>query len=290
MANRSTVYICGCVRNVDSYLHDVFKNIHKMIQTFQDYHIIMSYDESNDRSLDVLRQLQQDYPNKMTIIIGDEPLTRIRTQNISNARNRILQHIRDIPQKERYEYFIMMDMDDVCADKINIDCLLDSFSDEKVKQWDALSFNRNEYYDIWALSIYPYTFSCWHYNNSRQIQNRMKSLLKKQLVVCKREKKLLQCISAFNGFSIYKTEKFIRNHYEWNVHKTLEIYPRSIVRIMSEAVHSDPIARHDDCEHRYFHISASQMNGSRICVSPNILFGVKQPSPTLFGLHRRMQR
>ena len=106
----------------------------------------------------------------------------------------------------------------------------------------------------------------------------------------KREKKLLQCISAFNGFSIYKTEKFIRNHYEWNVHKTLEIYPRSIVRIMSEAVHSDPIARHDDCEHRYFHISASQMNGSRICVSPNILFGVKQPSPTLFGLHRRMQR
>ena len=30
--------------------------------------------------------------------------------------------------------------------------------------------------------------------------------------------------------------------------------------------------RGDDCEHRYFHIRATQQNGARICISPEILF------------------
>jgi len=100
----------------------------------------------------------------------------------------------------------------------------------------------------------------------------MRLLLKKRLRVCKQQQKLSQCISAFNGFAIYRTDKFIDSNYEWNVHKALDIYPNSMVRVMSETVHSEPIARHDDCEHRYFHIRASQMNGARICISPEILF------------------
>ena len=273
MTNCGKVYICGCVRNVESYLKDVFKNIKKMTGLFKEYHILMSYDKSDDKSLETLQSIQRDCPvNKMTIIIGDEPLSRIRTQNISNARNRILEHIRNIPIDERYEYFIMMDMDDVCVGKMDLKCLYDSFHHQNAKDWDTLSFNRNPYYDIWALSIYPYTFSCWHYNRSTQIQRQMRLLLKKRLRVCKQQQKLSQCISAFNGFAIYRTDKFIDSNYEWNVHKALDIYPNSMVRVMSETVHSEPIARHDDCEHRYFHIRASQMNGARICISPEILF------------------
>jgi hypothetical protein len=100
----------------------------------------------------------------------------------------------------------------------------------------------------------------------------MRSLLEKRLHTCKQHRQLLQCISAFNGFAIYRTDKFIESHYEWNVHKALDIYPNSMVQVMSETVHSEPIARHDDCEHRFFHIRASQMNGARIRISPDILF------------------
>ena len=35
-----------------------------------------------------------------------------------------------------------------------------------------------------------------------------------------------------------------------------------------------PLSLHrpDDCEHRYFHIRATQLNGARICISPDYLF------------------
>ena len=83
---------------------------------------------------------------------------------------------------------------------------------------------------------------------------------------------LLPCISAFNGFAIYRKNKFINVKYEWNIHKTLIIYPRENIDKMSHVVFQQPISRHDDCEHRYFHIRASQLNKARICISPSCLF------------------
>ena len=32
---------------------------------------------------------------------------------------------------------------------------------------------------------------------------------------------LLECLSAFNGFAIYKLEKFIDCSYEWNINKSI---------------------------------------------------------------------
>ncbi len=43
--------ICGTVKNCEPYLQKVFKNIEIIGQIFEDYKIIMSYDESNDESL-----------------------------------------------------------------------------------------------------------------------------------------------------------------------------------------------------------------------------------------------
>ena len=54
--------------------------------------------------------------------------------------------------------------------------------------------------------------------------------------------------------------------------KTLVIYPRINIDRMSRIVFEQPISRHDDCEHRYFHIRASQVNKANICISPMCLF------------------
>jgi hypothetical protein len=174
-----------------------------------------------------------------------------------------------------FEYFIMMDMDDVCSGKMNKKHLKHFLKLGNDLPWDALTFNRPTYYDIWALSIKPYTFSCWHYAKHKQIYNNMLHYVNKQLAevsVHDSRNALLPCISAFNGFGLYRTDKYIHSKYEWNVHATLAIYPKSEIDIMSRHVWSQPIARHDDCEHRYFHIRASQLNGARICISPVCLF------------------
>ena len=269
-------YICGCVKDCEPYLQSVFQNIRNLSQQFTDFRIIISYDESSDYSLNVLHKIRKTFPDgKMTVLMGDAPLTPIRTHNIANARNRILSEIRRDNPDSQFEYFIMMDMDDVCSGKLNISALetyLDCERNGNPIEWDALTFNRAKYYDVWALSIEPYTFSCWHYDNAKMIVSNMKMYIQNKLRAYGEQNRLLPCISAFNGFGIYRTAKYINIHYEWNIRHTLAIYPKNMIDIMSRQVGTEPISRHDDCEHRFFHISASKMNGARIFISPLCLF------------------
>ena len=275
--NRIKTYICGCAKDVGCYLDDVFNNIGFIGELFDDFHIIIYYDESNDNTLVKLNEYYEYYQNKMTVLIGKDPLTNIRTQNIAKARNGILTKIKELNQDD-FQYFIMMDMDEVCSCKFNKNALDSYLQYERTNNflsWDALSFNRIMYYDLWALSIDPYRFSCNHYENTHKVKNQMVHFLKEELgkVVLKNPNTgLLPCISAFNGFAIYRKNKFINIKYEWNIHKTLVIYPRLNIDKMSRVVFQQPISRHDDCEHRYFHIRASQLNKARICISPACLF------------------
>jgi hypothetical protein len=268
-------YICGCVRNCETHLNSVFQNIRNISQLFSDYQIIIAYDESSDYSFNQLHKIRKTFPDgKMTVLMSDTiSLTSIRTQNISNARNRILDEIRQ-NQKPNFDYFIMMDMDDICAGKMNISALdkyLHHERDGNPIKWDALTFNRPNYYDVWALSIKPYTFSCWHYSKGRTIATEMKKFIQNKLAETG-DNELIPCISAFNGFGIYRIEKYINIDYEWDVRRTLEIYPKNMIDIMSRHVGLEPIARFDDCEHRYYHICAAKTNGAQIFISPDCLF------------------
>ena len=275
--NKIKTYICGCAKDVGSYLDDVFNNIGFIGELFDDFHIIIYYDESDDNTLVKLNEYYEYYQSKMTVLIGEDPLTNVRTQNIANARNGILTKIKEF-NNDDFQYFIMMDMDEVCSCKFNkhaLDTYLQYERTNNPLSWDALSFNRIMYYDLWALSIDPYGFSCNHYENTHKVKNQMIHFLKEELgkVVLKNPNTgLLPCISAFNGFAIYRKNKFVDIKYEWNIHKTLVIYPREKIDAMSHAVFQQPISRHDDCEHRYFHIRASQLNKARICISPSCLF------------------
>ena len=270
------MYICGCVRNTGPYLNSVFHNIEKIIDTIDDYHIIISYDDSSDNSLNILKMYKDKYKNKMSLLIGPKKLSEIRTENIANARNLIINKINSLNQKD-FRYFIMMDMDDVCAKPINIEVFKYVINKEKTTPlaWDTISFNRRDYYDLWALSIYPYTFSLLHYKNTHKVKCYMKNTL--NLKFTEEIKKngnngLVNCISAFNGFAIYRKDIFSNVKYEWNVRKLFEIYPKKMVDVMSKHLWQEPISRLDDCEHRYFHIRASIQNKARICISPMILF------------------
>lgn len=270
-------YICGCAYNVEPFLSKVLKNIQTLCESFDDYYIIFSYDDSEDNTLELLENFMIKHPGKMKIIKGNSQLGEIRTQNIANARNKILDTIREVNLKW-FDYFIMMDMDDVNSVKMNLNVLntfIESERNEEPLSWDSLSFNRVIYYDLWALSIEPYTFSCNHYNNVRKVKHLMVQHVKDamgQAILRDPNHGLVSCISAFNGFAIYRTQKFINIKYEWNIHKTLTIYPKYIIDQMSRAVCEQPMNRHDDCEHRYFHIRASQLNNARICISPMCLF------------------
>ena len=79
--NKIKTYICGCAKDVGCYLDDVFNNIGFIGQLFDDFHIIIYYDESDDNTLVKLNEYYEYYQSKMTVLIGEYPLTNVRTQN-----------------------------------------------------------------------------------------------------------------------------------------------------------------------------------------------------------------
>ena len=265
--------ICGPVKNCAPYLKNVFENMEKIGSIFDDYIILIYYDVSTDNTLDILKEYQLTNP-KMSFYVNNKPVSKFRTHNLAIARNYCLNFVRN--NRDKFPFFIMMDCDDVNAKNINTDILKKYLNRE---DWDGLSFNTSpKYYDIWALSIKPYYFSYVHFShtpihNHHLIANYIDKLLKDAP-----KGGLLKCISSFNGFSIYKTSKFLNTYYDGRIRT--DLFPKEFINEHSKVAKSKLIyqqfcncnGKYEDCEHRAFHIQAIKNSGAKITISPEVLF------------------
>jgi hypothetical protein len=264
--------ICGTVRNCGPYLDKVFENILKISTIFKKYEIIIFYDNSTDNSIERLEYYKSKIKN-LKFYQNKHSLSKFRTHNLANARNYLLNYVK--AKQHKFDFFIMMDMDDVNAKDCNINVLKYYLNRT---DWDGLSFNTDPmYYDIWALSKQPFTFSYNHFPNNNKyhklIGKYMDMLLKKIP-----EDKLLSCISSFNGFSIYRTNKFMNTKYDGFPRP--ELLPPHLLNMHKQIMKSNIIykiyptvdGRVEDCEHRAFHISAIQNSHAKIRISPKVLF------------------
>jgi hypothetical protein len=271
--------ICGPVKNCEPYLPKVLENMEKIGTLFNDYKILIYYDKSNDNTLDILKEYQKTNA-KMLFYVNKQPSSSFRTHNLAIARNFCLNFVRQ--NREKFPFFIMMDCDDVNCKEINIDNLKKYLY---CNTWDGLSFNTTpKYYDIWALSIYPFCFSYNHFEDNVKYYSIMQDFIDKLLKKAKTENKLLECISSFNGFSIYRTNMFLNTKYDGRVR--LDIIPKINLRAHKNVTKSNLVfkqylkedgtinvdGKFEDCEHRAFHIQARQNSGARIMISPDVLF------------------
>lgn len=264
--------ICGPVKNCGPYIEKVLENVEKIGALFDDYNIILFYDHSNDDTLKKLKKFKEKN-NRLGYYINAKVVSSFRTHNIAFARNYCLRKIRE--KYSNYPFFIMMDFDDVNCKNVRPE-VLKKYLDRE--DWDALSFNTvPKYYDIWGLSIYPYSFSYNHFKNNNQyyniIQNYVDDKLKKLP-----SGGLLACLSSFNGFSIYRTSKFIDCYYDGKIR--MDLMPKRLIDIHSFITQSPIIfkkyitvdGRFEDCEHRAFHMQAVFKNNAKIRISPEVLF------------------
>ena len=255
--------ICGTIKNCGPYLEKVFQNIETIGNAFEDYKIVLAYDHSHDNSLSFLQTYQLNHASKVILYIEPLPPLPYRPYNIARARNKCLDIIRD--QFSEYEYFIMIDCDDVCATPVKLEPLL--YYLRINTNWDALSFNKAPYYDTWALSKYPYVFSNMHFAYPERygafIENIIKTTPKGTLI---------HCLSAFNGFAIYRTNQFI--HYFYDPRPRLDLIPKELIQQniqLCGPMYFKGKATMVDCEHRSFHLMAVN-NGARIRIAPEIIF------------------
>jgi len=257
--------ICGTVKDCAPYLEKVFQNIETIGKIFQDYKIIISYDKSQDNSYSFLINYQNNNPEKFILHTGNEPLTNFRVHNIAKARNACLDIIRN--QFSDYEYFIMIDCDEVNIEPVRLEYIL--YYLKINTEWDAITFNKEPYYDLWALSKYPYCFSCMHFKNWKQWGEFIKKIIEETP-----PKTLIPCLSAFNGFGIYRTNKFIDGFYDPTVR--LDLLPKHLLTATEQASKSklylEGKAAKVDCEHRSFHLMAINKHNARIRIAPEIIF------------------
>lgn len=268
---------CGAVKNCGRYLGKVLKNIERLGSLFENYAIVIYLDKSNDNSHDILKKYAKMNP-RLTFYYNPTPISKFRTHRLAHARNECLKII--YSKFIHYPYFIMMDFDDVCSQPVKIDVLKKYLHEDT---WDALSFNKNPYYDVWALSIHPYVVSFLHLQkinpNERVRQNDKKyepqRYVSATLAVATN---LVSCISAFNGFAIYRASKFINCYYDGKLRLDLfsKSYLSSTLSITKNALMFGKVGSEtsaiEDCEHRAFHVMAKNKNGARIMIAPEILF------------------
>tara|TARA_B100001758_G_C18400652_1_gene608766 strand:- start:1104 stop:1925 length:822 start_codon:yes stop_codon:yes gene_type:complete len=260
----SSCLICGCVKNCEQYLNNVFKNIEQIQKLFEKSRIIISFDISNDFTLKRLIELKKYFD--IDIIINKDALTNSRTVNIERARNKILNKIYN--EYSDYTYFIMIDMDDVSSKPINVNVLQEVFREDKINIWDGLFFNNANYYDFWALNFKDFQYSCWHSSNVKRLINLMNKEFKQE----SEGKEFIECQSAFGGFGIYKINRFINCNYRslidltlFNTQSIKNVYEKyGIQYIFNPNIY--------DCEHRYFNLNAIRQNNVRLFIYNKNLF------------------
>jgi len=264
--------ICGPVKNCGPYLNRVLSNVEKIGALFEDYQIILFYDHSTDDTLLKLKQYQKKN-HKLLFFINKKQISLFRTHNIAFARNHCIDKVRE--KYSDYPFFIMMDFDDVNCKNVQPEILKKYLNRD---DWDALSFNTvPKYYDIWGLSIYPYSFSYNHFKNNQSYYNFLQNYVDNKLKKLP-EGDLLSCLSSFNGFAIYRTEKFLNCYYDGKIR--MDLIPKRLIDIHSFVTQSPVIykryqtvdGRFEDCEHRAFHMQGIFKNGAKIRISPEVLF------------------
>ena len=287
---KNCICICGAVKDCSQWLNLVLCNIEQIGSVFNNYKIIMYYDKSDDDTLAILEKYSKKN-SAFTLLINqnhDDWKDKPRTHKIANARNKCLEEMRRICPK--YEYFAMIDCDDVCAQPVQLHRFIKNL---KRNDWDALSFNSNNYYDQWAVSLKHLPYSVWHFEqpNALQIyQDAVKGAIERTP-----NGELTQVLSAFNGFAIYRTKLFVDAVYDGNarldlippflLNKNIQTcgpvlpYFWSTDRALNEQKETDPYGIYDhkklpqqDCEHRSFHLYGAFVNGARIRISPDIIF------------------
>jgi len=247
-----------------------------MRQIFNKLNVLAFYDNSHDNSLEILNDFKANCAlgTDIDILINSESRSKsaLKTENIAFARNALLKHIKEYFHD--YEYFMMLDTNEyACIGDINLNTLENAMTNNS--EWDAISFDRAAgYYDLWALSFDPYIYSFFHFNQDWQlVLEKMRTSFTNLLADYRKNKPaaLIPVYSAYNGFALYKTNKFLNCAYNTNIQ--LDLFPAELLQKQMELINSPRSNRtNDDCEHRAFHLEAIRKNGAKIMVSTQFLF------------------
>ena len=85
--------ICGTIKNCEKYINDVLKNMKLIGLLFEDFDIILFYDNSEDKTLNILKDFQKENNN---LYISDFDIIALKSilasiDDYMNSNNNIME-------------------------------------------------------------------------------------------------------------------------------------------------------------------------------------------------------
>lgn len=209
--------ICSTIKNEEKNLNSFFKILDKIIDTFDDYFIILIESDSTDKTYENAKKLLSNYKGVVTKIKTDH--LRLRTERISLCRNTYLQFIKKDKNLSNYNYMIVADADKVNSNITKIS-ILNSIKTAP-QNWVGIFANQKYlYYDLWPLRIdnhiendcYQDFIKLSETNSTRKAY--FSVIFKKFFLIKKFQDRFIKVKSAFGGFGIYKLKEVLDIEYD----------------------------------------------------------------------------
>ena len=118
--------IGGCARNIEKQLEVSLPDIIKIGEQFDEYSILIYENDSTDRTLDIIKTFQRDYPE--INLISEKLVVGTRTEILSQGRNILLQQL--IDNYSEYDFYIQMDLDYMRPTTFNMKNILQGWKSE----------------------------------------------------------------------------------------------------------------------------------------------------------------
>ena len=270
MSHTPNVVACLCVRDCGKHLPRVFANLDRLGERYP-LRCIIIYDNCTDNSAELIRQYQASRDYEVYAEEIENPF-RHRPVRIAKARNRCLEIL--YGPFGGADYHIMLDTDEVNAHAWNMQVLDRYLQNLDADDWDAVSFNRPDYYDVWALTFDQFRYNCWGFgDHSRQVIQYMQKCITEKLK--NSDQPTVPVYSAFNGLAIHKTRRFENIHYDGH-YASIEPFLKSeetlaLLEHLKQAVNKDiqlkRLWKVPYCEHVYYYWTAAKQNDCVIKVS-----------------------
>ena len=257
----------GCVRNCERWLPKVLTNIEKYSSYFLKSHFIFIENDSTDNTKEILEKW---YKNRNCSSINMDGLKNIpkRGLRLEAARNTYLKIIKDSNSLKKYDYLIVMDLDDASIFEIEKKNILKSIeflnSDKSIA--GVFSNQRGMYYDMWTLrhkTICP--VDVWEEILDYKIKNKVTDEIAYECTLKKRKFNLdennspLEVDSAFGGFGIYKMDYVLKNQKPYIGSKTKKIDKNHTIKWQV-------------CEHVQFNMGIKDLGG-KLYILPYLING-----------------
>ena len=198
----SPMYILGCAKGIESSrLAGLNRNIRLLLGTLKEPNLgsVIIYADQHSKQAFLSS-------NSTPYIIIDDIFDHeaARTVRIAKCRNVLLSMVAQMVslKKETVSdvHYIMMDLDGVNDKHYNMTIFNEVT--KNLDKWQVLSFNRPNYYDLWALRYQRMDVNVWDTPDPGQAIKVLQNDIKKELAHA--EDPFYPVFSAFNGIAIYQ--------------------------------------------------------------------------------------